>query len=275
MAEILKHRLEGEGIQIHASTKAVRAESRGTGVCLTVAPAGGGETTTIEGDVIFVATGRRPNVEGLNLEAAGISYTARGIPTDARMKTNIPNIYAVGDVNGLLPFTHVAGYEAGIALTNVILHLPRKVDYRKIGWCTYTDPEVASIGYNEKRARQEGLSYRILEELFSENDRARAEGETSGKIKILLDHKDNLLGCQIIGAHAGELIHEWIVAVNGGVKLSTMAGTVHVYPTRSEISKRVTGKIFAEKIFSDRTKSILKFLFSLKGRACTLPNEKV
>ena len=272
MADILKARLETEGVEIHTATKAVRAQMRGSAIALTVAPAGGdGETTTIEGDAIFIATGRKPNIDGLGLDAAGVTFTNRGIPTDARMRTNVSHIYACGDVNGRLPFTHVAGYEAGIALTNAVLHLPRKADYGKIGWCTYTDPEVASIGFNEKRARKEGLDYRIIEERFADNDRALAEGEPIGKIKILLDGKDKLLGCQIIGAHAGELIHEWIVAVNGGVKLSTLAGAVHVYPTLSEISKRVSGRVFADKIFSDRTKSILKFLFNLKGRACTLP----
>ncbi len=272
MADILKARLETEGVEIHTATKAVRARMRGDAIALTVAPADGdGETTTIEGDAIFIATGRKPNIDGLGLDAAGISFTNRGIPTDARMRTNVSHIYACGDVNGRLPFTHVAGYEAGIALTNAILHLPRKADYGKIGWCTYTDPEVASIGCNEKRARKEGLDYRIIEERFADNDRALAEGEPIGKIKILLDGKDKLLGCQIVGAHAGELIHEWIVAVNGGVKLSTLAGAVHVYPTLSEISKRVSGRVFADKIFSDRTKGILKFLFNLKGRACTLP----
>jgi pyruvate/2-oxoglutarate dehydrogenase complex dihydrolipoamide dehydrogenase (E3) component len=272
MADILKARLEAEGVEIHTATKAIRVGSRGSAILLTVAPASGeGESTIIEGDTIFVATGRRPNINGLKLGMAGVSFTNRGIPTDTRMKTNISNIYACGDVNGQMPFTHVAGYEAGIALTNAILHLPRKADYGKIGWCTYTDPEVASIGYNEKRARKEGLAYRTMEESFAENDRALAEGEVIGKIKILLDNKDRLLGCQIIGAHAGELIHEWVVVVNGGVKLTTMAGAVHVYPTLSEISKRVAGRVFADKIFSDRTKSILKLLFNLKGRACTLP----
>ena len=273
MADVLKGRIEAEGVEIHTKTKAIRAETRGSSILLTVAPASGeGATRTIEGDAILVATGRKPNIDGLNLEAAGVSYTNRGIPTDARMKTNISHIYACGDVNGLLPFTHVAGYEASIALTNAILHLPRKADYSKIGWCTYTDPEVASIGYNEKRARKDGLDYRVLEEVFMENDRALAEGEPLGKVKILLDNKDKLLGCQIIGAHAGELIHEWIIAANGGVKLATMAGAVHVYPTLSEISKRVAGRVFAEKIFSDRSKSILKILFNLKGRACTPPD---
>ena len=275
MAEILKARLEAEGVEIQTATKAVRAEMRGSAIALTVAPAGGnGATTMIEGDAIFIATGRKPNIDGLGLGAAGVAFTNRGIPTDARMKTNVSHIYACGDVNGQLPFTHVAGYEAGIALTNAILHLPRKADYSKIGWCTYTDPEVASIGYNEKRARKDKLEYRIIEENFTDNDRALAEGEALGKIKILLDAGDKLLGCQIIGAHAGELIHEWIVAQNGGVKLTTMAGAVHVYPTFSEISKRIAGRVFADKLFSDRTKSILKFLFNLKGRACTLPDDQ-
>jgi pyruvate/2-oxoglutarate dehydrogenase complex dihydrolipoamide dehydrogenase (E3) component len=165
-------------------------------------------------------------------------------------------------------FTHVAGYEAGIALTNAVLHLPRNVDYSKIGWCTYMDPEVAGIGFNEKRARKEGLDCRIIEETFEENDRAQAEGETLGKIKILLYKNDKLLGCQMMGAHAGELIHEWMIGLSGGVKLSTMAGAVHVYPALSEISKRASGRILADKLFGDRTKNILKLLFNLKGRAC-------
>jgi len=271
MADILKARLEAEGIEIHTNTKAVRAESHGSAIILTVAPAaGGGKETNIEGDALFVATGRAPNIEGLGLNAAGVKSTAKGIPTDARTRTNIPHIYACGDVNGQLLFTHVAGYEAGIALTNAVLRLPRKADYSRIGWCTYTDPEVASIGFNEKRARKEGLEYQIIEELFVDNDRALAEGETLGKIKILLNPTGKLLGCQIIGAHAGDLIHEWIIAAAGGVKLSAIAGAVHIYPTMSEISKRAAGKYFSRKLFSDTTKNILRLLFNLKGRACTL-----
>ncbi|MDZ4198117.1 MAG: FAD-dependent oxidoreductase, partial [Kiritimatiellia bacterium] len=154
MASILKARLDAEGVEIQTATKAVRAEMRGSAIALTVAPAGGGVgTTIIEGDAIFIAAGRKPNINGLDLGAAGVTVTPRGIPTNARMKTNISHIYACGDVNGQLPFTHVAGYEAGIALTNAVLHLPRKADYGKIGWCTYTAPEVACMGLNEKRAR--------------------------------------------------------------------------------------------------------------------------
>ena len=270
MAAVLKTRLEAEGLEIHTGTKAVRAQSRGSKILLTTAPANSaGEDKVIEGDAIIVATGRAANVSGLGLEAAGVTYTARGIPTDARMRTNIHHIYACGDVNGQLPFTHVAGYEAGIALSNSVLHLPRKAQYSRIGWCTFTDPEVASVGLNEKRAQKEGMDYQIIEELFIDNDRALAEGESLGKIKILLNPQGKPLGCQIIGNHAGELIHEWIIAMAGAVKLSTIAGTVHIYPTLSEISKRAAGQFFAGKIFSETTKKILRFLFSLKGRACT------
>jgi pyruvate/2-oxoglutarate dehydrogenase complex dihydrolipoamide dehydrogenase (E3) component len=274
LAAILKARMELEGVEFHVKTKAVKAESDGSVIRLTVAPANGsGNTNVFEGDALLVAAGRKPNVEGLGLTNAGVEFTSRAIPTDLRMRTNIKHIFACGDVNGQLPFTHVAGYEGGIALTNAVLRLPRKADYSKIGWCTYTDPEVASIGLNEKRAKKEGVPHHLFEEKFDDNDRALAEGEPLGKIKILVGTKGKLLGCQIIGSHAGDLIHEWIIAMSGGVKLSTMAGAVHVYPTMSEISKRVAGDVFTERIFGERTKSVLRLLFNLKGRACTLPEE--
>lgn len=269
IADILQQQLKEEGITIYTATKAVKAQYDNSLFYLTITNTSGkGQTHILKAEALLVAAGRKPNIDGLGLEAAGVKFTPRGIPTDPNMKTNIKHIYACGDVNGQLPFTHVAGYEAGIALTNAILRLHRKADYEKIGWCTYTDPEIASIGYNEKRAKDKGIKYRVWEEQYAENDRAQSEGQTKGKIKILVSPAGKLLGCQIIGAHAGDLIHEWIIVVNGGIKLSTIAAAVHIYPTISELSKRVAGKIFAEKIFSDRTKNILKFIFSLKGRAC-------
>lgn len=272
IADILREHLVSEELEILTGTKAIGARQVNGTIRLTVVSSGGnGPEREIEADAILVAAGRKPNISGLDLEAAGVEYTPRGIPTNARMKTNISHIYACGDVNGQFPFTHVAGYEAGIALSNAVLRLPRKADYNRIGWCTYTDPEVASVGLNEKRARAENIGYHIIEEEFRENDRALAENKARGKIKLLLDKKGKLLGCQIIGPHGGELIHEWILAMNAGVRLSSLASTVHIYPTLSEISKRAAGSVFSSKIFSDRTRGILRFLFNLKGRACTLP----
>ncbi|MDF1551437.1 MAG: FAD-dependent oxidoreductase [Deferrisomatales bacterium] len=269
LAAVVRARLEAEGVTVRTATKAVRAAQSGTTVRLTVAPAQGhGGEQVLEADALLVATGRKPNVEGLGLENAGVEYGPRGVPADARLRTNVKHIYACGDVNGKLPFTHVAGYEGGIALTNAVLHLPRKADYTKVPWCTYTDPEVASVGLNEKRAREQGVECRVLTEAFADNDRALAEAESAGKIKVLVDLKGKVLGAQIAGAHAGELIHEWIAAFNGGVKLSTLAGAIHIYPTLAEISKRAAGSYFSEKLFGDRTKSVLRLLFHLKGRAC-------
>jgi pyruvate/2-oxoglutarate dehydrogenase complex dihydrolipoamide dehydrogenase (E3) component len=269
IASILRTRLETEGVKVLTNTKALKAARVGSSVLLRVAPTKGEEEPwSIEGDALLVAAGRKPNVEGLELAAAGVDFSPRGIPADRRMKTNIPHIYSCGDVNGVFPFTHVAGYEAGIALSNAVLRLPRKADYTKVPWCTYTDPEVASIGLNEKRAMAAGVEYRVLESRFREVDRALAEGEIEGKIKVLISPSGGLLGCQIAGHHAGELIHEWVAAVNGGVKLSTLAGAIHAYPTLAEISKKAAGSYYSEKLFSDRTKKVLRFLFDLKGRAC-------
>ncbi|HEY5460583.1 MAG TPA: FAD-dependent oxidoreductase, partial [Deferrimonas sp.] len=270
IAAILRSRLEAEGVKVLTGTKALKATAVNGAVLLRVGPANGDEEPwTVEGDVLLVAAGRKPNVEGLELSAAGVAFTPRGVPADRRMRTNVPHIYSCGDVNGVFPFTHVAGYEAGIALSNAVLRLPWKADYTKVPWCTYTDPEVASIGLNEKRAKAAGVKYRTLEAPFREVDRALAEGETEGKIKVLISPSAALLGCQIAGHHAGELIHEWVAAINGGVKLSTMAGAIHAYPTLSEITKKAAGSYYSEKLFGDRTKKILRFLFGLKGRACT------
>ena len=274
IALILRNRLEAEGVKVLTNTKALKATVVGSSVLLRVAPAKGeGEPWTIEGDVLLVAAGRKPNVEGLDLPAAAVAFSPKGVPADARMRTNVSHIYSCGDVNGVFPFTHVAGYEAGIALSNAVLRFPRKADYTKVPWCTYTDPEVASIGLNEKRAKAAGVEYRVLETPFREVDRALAEGETDGKIKVLVSPSGALLGCQIAGHHAGELIHEWVAAINGGVKLSTLAGAIHAYPTLAEISKKAAGAYYSEKLFSDRTKKVLRFLFDLKGRACTPEGE--
>ncbi len=270
IAAIVRSRLEAEGVTVLTGTKAIKAAPAGSSVRLQVGPANGaGEPWTIEGDVLLVAAGRKPNVDGLDLAVAGVAFTPRGVPADARMRTNVSHIYSCGDVNGVFPFTHVAGYEAGIALSNAVLRLPRKADYTKVPWCTYTDPEVASIGLNETRAKATGVEYRVLETKFADVDRALAEGETEGKIKVLVTPSGGLLGCQIAGHHAGELIHEWVAAINGGVKLSTLAGAIHAYPTLAEISKKAAGSYFSEKLFGDRTRKILRFLFDLKGRACT------
>ena len=263
VAEFVQSRLEQEGIEILLNTRAKKV-SKKNGI-VEVFGENEGEHKIVQGETLFVATGRQANVNGLDLKKAGIEYTKKGIKVDNRLRTSTKNIYACGDVNGGFQFTHVAGYEAGIAMVNVIMRLPAKADYAKVPRCTYLDPEVANIGYNEKRAKEASLSYVVEMDEFKRNDRALAEGEAGGFLKMLINKKGVPLGVQIVGYHAGDLIHEWVVSINGKVKLSTIAQSIHAYPTLSEINKTASGNYLAPKLFNDSVRRMLKVLFNLQG----------
>jgi pyruvate/2-oxoglutarate dehydrogenase complex dihydrolipoamide dehydrogenase (E3) component len=265
MAEVVIKQMVGDGIALRMGSKANKAYKEGHEKILVIEDKDGKEEA-IRCDEILLATGRRPNIEGLSLEAAGVNYTSKGIETDQRMRTNRKHIYAAGDVNGKLPFTHIAGAEGSTIVRNAIMHIPGKIDYNKTPWVIFTDPEIASVGYNEKRAQEEGLEYDIHAENFEEIDRALAESEYEGRMKILTQAgSDKIIGVQIAGLHAGELIGASILAVNKRMKLSDLATPIYAYPTLSEIHKKSSGKYYAEKIFSPKVKGILKFLFGYQG----------
>ena len=228
----------------------------------------GGNITSLKVARILVAMGREANVKGLALKGIGIEPGRKGIKVDFRLRTVHKHIYAAGDVTGAYQFTHAAGYEGGIVLGNAVFHLPRKADYTLMPRCTYTDPELAGIGMNEKEARAAGIEYSVFTEHFRNNDRSLAEGEGVGKIKMILDKNEKPMGVQILGAQAGELLNEWVAVLNGKVKLSTLASAVHPYPTLGEINKRVAGAYLSPKIFSSKVKTGLKLFFNFKGRAC-------
>ncbi len=267
MADTVKQVMESEGVVFHLNTsiEAVKNIGREKEVILKDKE---GRTIRLNADAILVAVGRTPNIHGLGLDDIGIKLNRTGIEVDRRLRTNHKHIYAAGDVNGGYQFTHAAGYEGGIVVSNAIFRLPRKTDYTYLPWCTYTDPELASIGMNERSARTKGIDYSVWIEAFKDNDRSLAEGEKVGKIKMLLDEREKLIGIQIVGPHAGDLVSEWVAILNGKVKLSTLAAAVHPYPTIGEINKKVAGTYFTPKIFSDKIKKGLKFFFNLKGRAC-------
>ncbi len=232
-----------------------------------------GRQVELEAEQILVAMGRRANVAGLGLEDIGVEFDPRGVKVDSRLRTNIKHIYAAGDANGTYQFTHAAGYEGGIVVSNAIFHLPRKVDYTYLPWCTYTDPELASVGMNETAAKAAGIDYTVWIEEFKDNDRSLAEGAHIGKLKMVLDESEKPIGVQILGPKAGELLSEWVAMLNGKVKLSTLAAAVHPYPTLGEINKKVAGSFYSEKIFSSKVKKGLKIFFQLKGRACGMETE--
>ena len=267
MANMVMEILQSEGVRFYLNSSILRVNDLGDEREVTIKD-GSNTMITLKGEKILVALGRVANIVGLGLEGLGIEFSSKGIHLDRRLRTKHKHIYAAGDVTGQYQFTHAAGYEGGVVFTNAIFHLPRKVDYPFLPWCTYTDPELASIGMNEKAAEAAGTEYSVWTEEFKDNDRSLAEGERVGKIKMILDSKEKLLGVQILGPQAGELLSEWVAVLNGKMKLSTLASAVHPYPTLGEISKRVVGNFFSPKIFSERVRKGLKFFFNLKGRAC-------
>jgi pyruvate/2-oxoglutarate dehydrogenase complex dihydrolipoamide dehydrogenase (E3) component len=269
MADAIQTMLTAEGVVFHLNTTVQNVTTDGEKKNVSII-FGENAAVDLKAEALLVAAGRVPNVEDLDLLAAGVHYNRGGIEVDARLRTSQKHIFAAGDVSGGYQFTHAAGYEGGVVVSNAVFHLPRKVDYTWLPWCTYTDPELASIGMNERSAAAAGIHYTIFTEAFVDNDRALAEGRGTGRIKLILDKKEKPLGVQIPGARAGDLMAEWVAALNGGVNLSTLASAVHPYPTLGEISKRVTGALFSQKIFSEKVQKGLKFFFNLKGRACSL-----
>lgn len=266
MADSVMNVLGGEGVMFHLNASVVNVRDLGAEKEVLIHK--GEETTSLRAETLVVAAGREANVKGMGLEEIGMEFEKKGIRVDGRMRTNHTHIYAAGDVTGAYQFTHAAGYEGGIVVSNAVFHLPRKADYTFFPWCTYTDPELASIGMNETAAKAKGVAYSVWTEEFRVNDRSLAEGEEAGRIKLLLDEQEKPIGIQILGPHAGELLSEWVAVLNGKMKLSTLATAVHPYPTLGEINKKVVGTYFSGKIFSDRVRKALRFFFNLKGRAC-------
>jgi pyruvate/2-oxoglutarate dehydrogenase complex dihydrolipoamide dehydrogenase (E3) component len=269
MADQVMDVLSREGVVFHLNASVLRTEDRGSEKEVAIKN-GAGKEIRLRAEAILVAMGRTPNLAGLNLEKTGVEFDRKGVKVDNRLRTTRKHIYAAGDSTGTYQFTHAAGYEGGIVVSNAVFHLPRKVDYTYMPWCTYTDPELASIGMNEKSAKAAGLGYSVWTEAFEDNDRSLAEGERVGRIKMILDERERPLGIQILGPRAGELLGEWVAVLNGKVKLSTLASAIHPYPTLGEINKRVAGSYLSPKIFSDKVRKGLKFFFHLKGRACEM-----
>jgi len=264
MADTVMAAMQEEGVIFHlgCTLLSVRETDSAKEVLIRTAD---GDEQLVSGSHLLVALGRSINSTGLELEKAGVNYSSRGIEVDGRLRTSQKHIFAAGDVIGGYQFTHAAGYEGGIVVSNAVFNLPRKTDYTWMPWCTYSAPELASIGLNEKQARAKGLDYSVHEEAFADNDRAQAENQTAGKIKLLLNKKGKPLGVQLLGHRAGDLLSEWVAVLNGNMRLSKLAGSIHPYPTRGEINKRVVGSMLSEKIFSDNVRRILKLLFKYRG----------
>jgi pyruvate/2-oxoglutarate dehydrogenase complex dihydrolipoamide dehydrogenase (E3) component len=197
---------------------------------------------------------------GLDLEAAGVASTAKGITVDAGLRTNNRRVYAVGDVAGPYQFTHMAGYHAGIVIRSALFRMPAKVDHGAVPWVTYSDPELASVGLSEAEAIAQHRNVRVLRWPFEKNDRSQVERDTEGMVKVFVTSKGRILGATVLGAHAGELIQIWCLAIQQKLKIGAVAGVILPYPTLSEANKRAAGSFFTAKLFSDRVRKIVRSL---------------
>jgi len=258
LASVVLDRLKEEGIMIHEGIKIEGVARRGDGVAVTITREG--TQRVIEGSHLLVATGRKPNIADLNLEAAGIDYTPKGIQVDRRLRTSNNKVFAIGDVVGGLQFTHVASYHAGIVIRNALFHLPAKVDYRAVPWVTYTDPELAQVGMTEAQAKERHPDLKVLRWSFAENDRAQTERATVGLAKVIVTGKGHILGATLVGTHAGELLHPWVLAIDQKLKIGAMAGLIAPYPTLGEVNKRAASGYYTPKLFSNFTRRLVRFL---------------
>ena len=258
LSAVLAERLWSEGIVGRPGVEIAEVERAGQVIRVRLES---GEQ--ISGSHLLIAAGRRPTVEALDLAAAGIASTAKGITVDARLRTTNRRVFAIGDVAGGPQFTHVALYHAGIVIWNALFRIPAKVDYRALPWVTYTDPELAQVGLTEAEARAIERASRVLRWRFVENDRAQTERETEGMVKVVTRANGRILGTSILGAGAGDLILPWALAISQKLKIGALANLIVPYPTRGEASKRAAGSYYTPTLFSARTRRLVRLLARL------------
>jgi pyruvate/2-oxoglutarate dehydrogenase complex dihydrolipoamide dehydrogenase (E3) component len=258
-AAIVLDQLEREGVVIRSGVKVVRVKNASGSVAVTIEGSDGEET--VEGTHLLVATGRKPTTDGLDLDAAGVKHDRSGIQVNKKLKTANRRVYAIGDVAaGQLQFTHAANYHAGLVIRNALFRLPVKVNNDVVPWVTYTEPELAQTGLTEAQARARKLKIRILRWPYHDNDRAQAERETHGHIKVITNRKGQIVGASIVGAQAGELIAMWTLAIARGLNIRDLTGIVLPYPTLSEIGKRAAIDYFTPSLTSPWVRRIIAWL---------------
>jgi pyruvate/2-oxoglutarate dehydrogenase complex dihydrolipoamide dehydrogenase (E3) component len=258
----VKSQLVEDGIELVEGARIASVKQMGTKTLMKLQ---GG--TEIAGDALLVAAGRKPNLDALNLAKAGVAVSDGAQPhikVDKRLRSSNKKIFAIGDVNGGPQFTHAAGYQAGLVIRNILFFLPAKVNFAALPRVTYTNPELASVGLSEAEAREKYAAIKVLRWPFEENDRARAERDMRGMVKIITTRNGRILGASIVGKGAGDLLAPWTMALAQGLPISAMAGVISPYPTRGEASKRAAGDYYTPTLFGPRTRKVVGLLSMLR-----------
>jgi pyruvate/2-oxoglutarate dehydrogenase complex dihydrolipoamide dehydrogenase (E3) component len=258
-AQIVIDALIREGVEIRAGASVQSVRQTPHDIELIVRRGDGEERVT--GSHLLVAAGRLPNVEGLGLEEAGIEFTRAGIVVDRSLQTTNRRVYAIGDTAaGGMMFTHVANYHAGLVIRHALFRLPVKVRYNGVPRVTFTDPELAHVGLTDEQAKDQGYRIRVMRWPYCENDRAQAERMTDGHAKVVTDARGRILGATIVGAHAGELIAPWALAISQRLNIRAVAEMVVPYPTFGEINKRAAMMFFASAAASPTVRRMIQWL---------------
>lgn len=252
VSETIAQVLRSEGVEIITGARVIKATRSNTKKCVTVKQ--GEQVLTFEVAEILLAAGREPNVDGLNLEAAGVAYTQRGITVNDYLQTSTPTIFALGDVIGGNLFTHVAAYQAGVAARNALIPISKKkVDYRVLPWSTFTDPEAARVGLTPAQAEKQQRNVRIVTLPWSDIDRAQTEHATTGFIKLVLaGKKEEIIGAHLVGDGAGEQLGEIALAMQHHLTIADIIATIHPYPT---INTGIQQAAFAAYLSSTQARS--------------------
>src|SRR5712692_7427628 len=257
--------LVDEGINIYTSARFVKASRNGDKKVVVAKQ--GDKMLSFEADEILLALGRQPNIEDLNLEAASIKYDNKGIKVDDYLQTSASNVLAIGDVIGGYLFTHVAAYQAGIAVRNALVPVgKKKVDYRVVPWCTFTDPEAARVGLTPDEAEKKYKQVRIVKLPCTDIDRAQTEGQTVGFIKLVLtSKKDEIVGAHMVGARAGEMLGEMALAMQNNLTLNDILSTIHAYPTMNTGIQQACFEAYLESTAAANNRRIVRTVLSLRG----------
>lgn len=245
---LLDKKLKSEGLSIYTSTKVAKLAEKDGQKAVTI-ESREKQFTELLADEVLIAAGRRPNIDGLELEKAGIEYNVEGIITDKRLKTSASTVYACGDVVGPFQFSHISEYQAVIAVTNAFLPIKRKVDYRNVIWATFTDPELAHAGLTEEEARDRyGDSIKVYSFDYNKTDRARTDVEEFGRSKFILNKKGKLIGAHILGPRASDVIHEAQILKSFDHTFTRLQSVIHVYPSYSDVIRQPAKYALVEKL---------------------------
>ncbi|HAF02340.1 MAG TPA: hypothetical protein DCG89_00860, partial [Spartobacteria bacterium] len=245
VSEFLEKRFEAEGISVMTNAEAKSVRHNNGEINMSILHKDSGETQ-ISASTLLICSGRRPNAENLGLDAIGLKTNDHGVVVNDYLQTSQPHIYAAGDVAGPFLFTHMADVQTRVVVRNILMpfqFLRQKIDYSVVPWCTYVDPEIATVGLNEAAAKNRNLDYDLIRQEIKDVDRAVVESEESGFVKVLVAKgTDKILGATLVCESAGDLMHEFVLAMKCGIGLSKISATTHAYPTFAELARKIGDK---------------------------------